>query len=235
MVGRGASAEPIVSHPSRGRPLPHRLARRPAARRAVRRSDRRAGVVAAAAERRGQPRVGSALARRAVARVAATHPDVGRRGAEPPRAAAGACVGSEAAGRDCGRHLTATLRADAEVERNDCEDWLDRWVSPLGRLTKPMLAEVDLKLALRDDGKPLAPSTASRYRKLARACIRRAVEIGVLENDPWPPAPRGRAQRKSAKTNRAVIVRQLPDPTAMQRNPRCDREPSAGEQDVSDA
>ncbi|HUW01526.1 MAG TPA: site-specific integrase [Acidimicrobiales bacterium] len=113
------------------------------------------------------------------------------------------------------RHLTATLRPGAEVEDNDEGQWLDRWTFPLGRLTKPMLAEVDLKLALGDDGQALAPSTAGRYRKIAKACIRRAVEIGVLENDPWPPAPRGRARRMSAKTSRAISIRQLPDPAAM--------------------
>lgn len=45
----------------------------------------------------------------------------------------------------------------------------------------------------------------------------RALDVGsaLLVVDPWPPAPRGRARRKSAKTRSSVNVRQLPGPAAM--------------------
>jgi integrase len=80
-----------------------------------------------------------------------------------------------------------------------------------------VLAAADQELGLRDDGEPLSPSTAGRFRKVARACIRRTVDLGVLDVDPWPPAPRGRSQRKAVRAKRAVAVRSLPDPTAMRR------------------
>ena len=40
-------------------------------------------------------------------------------------------------------------------------------------------------------GGPLAPATALRYRKAARVCIRRAVDLEVIDRDPWPPLMRG--------------------------------------------
>lgn len=117
------------------------------------------------------------------------------------------------------RHLLETLPPvepsrpadnDDEVER-----WLQEWSLQLRQLNRQVLALVDQRLALRDDGTPLAPSTAGRYRKVARACIRRAVELGILDVDPWPPAPRGRSQRKAARVRRSAAIRALPDPATM--------------------
>ncbi len=97
----------------------------------------------------------------------------------------------------------------------ESERWLDHWCLQLGQLNRQVLASVDQRIATRYDGGPLASSTASRYRKVSRACVRRAVELGVLDIDPWPPAPRGRAQRKTARTPRSVAIRSLPDPETM--------------------
>ena len=80
-----------------------------------------------------------------------------------------------------------------------------------------MLAGLDQALGLRDDGQPLGPATAGRFRKVSKACIRRAVELGVLDVDPWPPAPQGRARRKATRVKRSVSIRNLPDPAAMGR------------------
>jgi integrase len=56
---------------------------------------------------------------------------------------------------------------------------------------------------------------ANRYRKVARACIVRAVDLNILKADPWPPPPRGRRSRKATRQQRSVDVRLLPDPVAM--------------------
>lgn len=113
------------------------------------------------------------------------------------------------------RHLVSWLRPDGDVVDAEAAAWLDRWSLELGQLTRAVLADVDRALGLGDGGQPLSPSTAMRFRKVSRACVRRAVEVGVLDVDPWPPAPRGRSQRKAARTRRAVNVRALPDPPTM--------------------
>ena len=112
-------------------------------------------------------------------------------------------------------HVAAWLRPEGMSLDEESVRWLDRWCLQLGQLNRQVLASVDQRIAVRDDGGPLASSTASRYRKVSRACVRRAVELGLLEVDPWPPAPRGRAQRKTARTPRAVAIRSLPDPETM--------------------
>jgi integrase len=38
------------------------------------------------------------------------------------------------------------------------------------------------------------------------------VELGRLDVDPWPPAPKGRNRRKSERKRQAVDVKRLPDP-----------------------
>ncbi|MGH9271207.1 MAG: tyrosine-type recombinase/integrase [Ilumatobacteraceae bacterium] len=112
-------------------------------------------------------------------------------------------------------HLVAWLPPNGEPLDDAAARWLDQWCLQLGQLTRSVLATVDQGLGTRGDGEPLAPSTAGRFRKVSRACVRRAVELGILDIDPWPPAPRGRAQRKAGKVRRTVHVRSLPDPATM--------------------
>jgi integrase len=112
-------------------------------------------------------------------------------------------------------HLGTWLRPEGVAVDEACERWLNQWCLQLGQLNRQLLATVDQRIAVRDDGEPLGPATAGRYRKVSRACIRRAVELGILDVDPWPPVPRGRAQRKTARTKRAIPIRSLPDPTTM--------------------
>ena len=114
-------------------------------------------------------------------------------------------------------HLKAWLPPSGVVVDAASVEWLDIYVLPLGQLTRPVLGQVDQGLGRRDDGGPLAPATAGRLRKIARGCTRRAVELEILPVDPWPPPPRGRAHRKSARTSRAVAIRRLPDPETMVR------------------
>ncbi len=102
-------------------------------------------------------------------------------------------------------------------DSHECEKWLTKWCLSLEALDREVLADVDRALGIALDGQTLAPSTAGRFRKVSRSCIRRAVELGVLTVDPWPPAPRGRSTRKSIRTKRAIDIRMLPDPETMRR------------------
>ncbi|HWG74116.1 MAG TPA: site-specific integrase [Acidimicrobiales bacterium] len=112
-------------------------------------------------------------------------------------------------------HLISSLPPAGSAVDEQAEAWMGRWCLQLGQLSRPVLAVVDRRLVLRDDGDPLGPATAGRFRKVSRACIRRAVELGVLDVDPWPPPPRGRAKRKATRLKRAVPIRSLPDPPTM--------------------
>jgi integrase len=114
-------------------------------------------------------------------------------------------------------HLSSWFPPDGDSTDEDASAWLRQWSLQLGQLNRSVLATVDQELGVRDDGEPLAPSTAARFRKVSRACIRRAVDFGVLDVDPWPPAPRGRSQRKAGNTRQRVPVRSLPDPETMRR------------------
>jgi len=113
-------------------------------------------------------------------------------------------------------YLVDALLPGAALD-NAHERWMNQHCPTLTGLDRQLLAHVDSALGLRLDGTPLAASTASRYRKVARSCIRRAVDLEILERDPWPPANRGAAQRKARRINRAVDVRTLPDPATMRK------------------
>lgn len=116
------------------------------------------------------------------------------------------------------KYLVCTLAVDAEIDGLDpCEEWLARWSLQLEDLNRGVLAEIDRRLGLGDQGQVLSAWTASRHRKVARACVRRAVELEVLAADPWPPAPKGRSRRKAVRKRSGVDVRRLPDPVTMVR------------------
>lgn len=113
-------------------------------------------------------------------------------------------------------YLLTMLSPDREHDPTSIDSrWLDDSCAVLSDLNRKMLADVDARLGLGLDGRPLSASTANRYRKVARACVRRAVELELLDIDPWPAAPRGRSQRKAAKERRSVDIRALPDPVTM--------------------
>lgn len=114
------------------------------------------------------------------------------------------------------KHLMRTFPPDSEIDPTDeCEEWLARWSLTLDLLDRSRLGDIDRRLGIGDGGQVLAPASASRFRKVARACVRRAVELDVLGADPWPPAPKGRSSRRAVRTRRSVDVRQLPDPVTM--------------------
>jgi integrase len=113
-------------------------------------------------------------------------------------------------------YLVEALRPDAAMEPgNEHERWLSRWSLPLSRLDRDTLAGVERQLVTGLTGQPLSASVAGRYRKVAHACIRRAVDLEVIPSDPWPPAPKGRSRRKAVRKRRSVDTHLLPDPATM--------------------
>ncbi len=113
-------------------------------------------------------------------------------------------------------YLVQSLRPGGERD-DELEEWLGRSILRLSDLSRAVLAHVDVALGLGAHGQALAPSTAARFRKVAKSCIRRAVELELIPVDPSPPANRGRAQRKSVRVRRSIDVRRLPDPDTMAR------------------
>jgi hypothetical protein len=103
----------------------------------------------------------------------------------------------------------------AKDPADPCERWMTRWSPPLDELNRELMAGVDRQLVIGVRGQPLSASVANRYRKVAHACIVRAVDLNILKADPWPPPPRGRRSRKATRQQRSVDVRLLPDPVAM--------------------
>jgi len=113
-------------------------------------------------------------------------------------------------------YLCDTLPPDIRIDPDDpCERWLSRWALSLGDLTRENLADVSHQLGVGDKDQPLANSTVQRYRRVAHSCVRRAVELGQIPVDPWPPAPRGRSRRKVNRPKNAVDVRRLPAPASV--------------------
>jgi hypothetical protein len=78
-----------------------------------------------------------------------------------------------------------------------------------------MLARAERELAIGVEGQQLGAAVVGRYRKVAHAALLRAVDLGILESDPWPPPPRGRRTRKATRRRRSVDVRVLPEPGTM--------------------
>jgi integrase len=114
------------------------------------------------------------------------------------------------------RHLDAALRPQADIDGDDeRERWLSRWSMALDVLDAAKLAEIDRRLGEGDAGQPLAATTARRYRRIAKSCIQRAVEIELIPSNPWPPSRRGRSRRKTQRSTKAIDVRRLPDPDTM--------------------
>ena len=114
-------------------------------------------------------------------------------------------------------YLKEALRPGVDTDER-VERWLDRWCYQLDQLDRSLLADVDRRLGIGVTGRALAPTTALRYRKAARACIRRAVDLEVIDRDPWPPPMRGAKNRKVRRKarSRAIDIKRLPDPATMQ-------------------
>lgn len=113
-------------------------------------------------------------------------------------------------------YLIGALSPDAVIDENHpVERWLARWSPLLSDLDREMLARAERALGVGIRKQRLAASVWARYRKLAHGVIVRAVDLGLLETDPWPPPTRGRSSRKATRTRRSVDVRVLPSPSTM--------------------
>lgn len=115
------------------------------------------------------------------------------------------------------RYLVASLAPGTGERDDEIEAWLDQASLRLSDLNRELLAGIEVELGQGRDGGQLAASTASRFRKTAKACIRRAVELEIIPVDPWPPTVRGRSRRKAVRVRRTVDVRRLPDADTMAR------------------
>lgn len=78
-------------------------------------------------------------------------------------------------------HLKAMLEPGADIDpQSAAERWLQKWSLPLTDPNRERLSTIDLALGVGLDGSQLAPSTAGRFRKVSRSCIRRAVDLEIL-------------------------------------------------------
>ncbi len=114
------------------------------------------------------------------------------------------------------QYLKTALRPDVDEEflEPEWESWLDRWCLSLSELNKSQMADVELRLCQKLDGSPLAASTASRYVTVSKACLVRAVDLELLESDPWPKTSRGKRRRKTRRKKK-VDIRILLGPARM--------------------
>lgn len=124
--------------------------------------------------------------------------------------------GARPAPRDARVYLVDALVPDAVVdEGHPVERWMARWSPRLSELDREMLARAERALGVGIRTQRLAPSVSARYRKVAHSVVVRAVDLGLLESDPWPPPSRGRSSRKATRVRRSVDVRVLPSPSTM--------------------
>lgn len=112
-------------------------------------------------------------------------------------------------------YLRDALQPDA-MRDPAFEAWLDALSPRLGELNRDRLAQIERELLQRQDGEPVAATTANRTRIVCRACIRAAVDAGLLKADPWPTRSISRARRKVAR-RKSIDVRKLPAPATMVR------------------
>ncbi len=111
------------------------------------------------------------------------------------------------------RYLVDSLRLDTETDEDpELEHWMNKWCYTLGDLNRSILADVDRQLGYGLDGQLLATSTAARYRRSAKTCIARAVDLELIDANPWPPPQRGAKNRKVRRQDKAVDIKRLPDP-----------------------
>lgn len=103
----------------------------------------------------------------------------------------------------------AMTNADAGADLDGIR-WLKKHSLTFDALDTETVQLIHDGLGLRLDGGQLAPSTATRYRKVVKAMIAAAAAEHKLPADLWPEP--SRAKRRSQKTLKAIDVNLLPNP-----------------------
>jgi len=107
------------------------------------------------------------------------------------------------------QRLRAETRAWLVPGEAPMPEHLRRWSLQLEALDATVCRSADLGLTTRRDGRPMAATTATRYRMTVRAMLAAAVSAGVLAEVTWPRTSR---RRTSQKIVTPIDVRLLPNP-----------------------
>ena len=230
---RRQASQQVVPHQGRGRALPSPAAAGGAGRRTIRHDDGRARVVADPAAEMSGSRLGAAVARRAVAGVAAPH----------RASAAEALARLRHARRPAGRRTSGrspavpprTLGPATEARprrRTSRHGWprtVCRSARSIASVSPTSIAE--LGAASSTDRCWRRPPRAASGSSLAPASKRQST-VGAIAADPWPPRSKTRARRKVAR-RQPQRRRSVPSgPATMARAIDGDRHPSAWQPDL---
>jgi integrase len=113
-------------------------------------------------------------------------------------------------------HLVAVLIPGGESNDAESAAWLRRWSPKLDNTSKEILALAQQAITIGDEGQNLLNTTTSRWLNTAHACIKRAVELEIIERDPWPARPHGHSRRKAVKAgSKPIDIAKLPSPSTM--------------------
>jgi integrase len=94
--------------------------------------------------------------------------------------------------------------------------WVERNGLDLGELDRVALKRVDRRLRLKLDGTAASTAYGRRHVKVAKLCLRSAVEDGLIDVLPWPEALTG-SKRKKVRKETAPGVRSTISPSEFQR------------------
>jgi integrase len=89
--------------------------------------------------------------------------------------------------------------------------FLERWSLPLSSVTPAVAEAAQSALGVGAEGNLLGSAVTGRYRKTMRALFAAAVARRLVDEQPWPEAPKGRAATRV--TGRRITRRMLPNPT----------------------
>jgi integrase len=115
-------------------------------------------------------------------------------------------------------YLITALRPESVIDpTHKSEAWLTKNMLRLDELTPELLENVITEAAISSTGKRYAQTTLQRHRTTAKAMITRALDLQIIDRDPWPKVQSGRSRRKTVRrlAGASVNAKLLPDPTRM--------------------
>ena len=116
------------------------------------------------------------------------------------------------------QYLVRSLSPDFKIDSKSLhEAWLARNIVRLDGLTPQMIETAMTKAAVSPSGKRYAKNTLQRHRTTMRAVLNRALDMGLIQIDPWPRKQAGRSRRKAVRNpmGSAVSKERLPGPARM--------------------